>query len=208
MKITLYTTTDCQFSKQEKDYLTANHLTYEERNLESNKEFLTEMLAVSNNFAGTPVTKIEKDDGKIEILKGFTMADLDKALNLGPQAGPTAQMNANLNVPPPPKITEDKPPVVQTPPPVKPAQDPVAPSMPPAPVEPPPATPPTPAPSTPAQPAVSPANDPLNSILSDLQQKAGMPNSNTSTPPVANSQPASSQSPTDLPSIPDFSSKT
>jgi len=39
MKITLYTTTDCQYSKQEKDYLTANKLVFEEKNLETNKEF-------------------------------------------------------------------------------------------------------------------------------------------------------------------------
>jgi len=85
MKITVYTVTDCQFSNQEKDYLKTNNLNYEEKNLELNKEWLAEMLAVSNNFAGTPVTKIEKDDGSIIVLKGFTKEEFDQALNLTPQ---------------------------------------------------------------------------------------------------------------------------
>lgn len=77
MKITVYTTTDCQFSKQEREYLASHSLQYEEKNLETNKDFLTEMLAVSNNFAGTPVTRVEKDDGTIAVLKGFTPAEFD-----------------------------------------------------------------------------------------------------------------------------------
>lgn len=80
MKITLYTITDCPFCKQEKDYLTSHNAQFEEKNLETNKEFLTEMLAVSNNFAGTPVTKVEKDNGQIAVLKGFTKEEFDKEL--------------------------------------------------------------------------------------------------------------------------------
>ena len=83
MKITLYTITDCPFSKQEREYLSAHGLTFEEKNLETNREFLTEMLAVGSNFAGTPVTKIEKDDGQIAVLKGFTASEFDTALGFG-----------------------------------------------------------------------------------------------------------------------------
>ena len=82
----MYTITDCQFSKQEREYLSAHKLQFEEKNLETNREFLTEMLAVGSNFAGTPVTKIEKDDGKIEVLKGFTASEFDKALGLATAA--------------------------------------------------------------------------------------------------------------------------
>jgi len=88
MKITIYTITDCQFSKQEKEYLTSHQLPFDEKNLETNREFLTEMLAVSNNFAGTPVTKIDKDDGQIAVLRGFTKEEFDKVLGLTPQAVP------------------------------------------------------------------------------------------------------------------------
>lgn len=83
MKIIIYTIADCQYSKAEKDYLASHTLPYEEKNLETNKEFLTEMMTVSNNFAGTPVTKVEKDDGTIVVLKGFTQEEFDKTLGFG-----------------------------------------------------------------------------------------------------------------------------
>ncbi|QQG44239.1 MAG: hypothetical protein HYW86_05265 [Candidatus Roizmanbacteria bacterium] len=86
MKITVYSITDCPFCKQEKEYLTSHNLQYEEKNLETNKEFLSEMLTLSNNFAGTPVTKIDKDDGQIAVLKGFTKEEFDQALNIQPAA--------------------------------------------------------------------------------------------------------------------------
>ena len=77
MKITVYSIKDCAFSKQEKEYLNTNKLVFEEKDLETNKDFLTEMLAISNNFAGTPVTRVEKDDGTISVLKGFTKEEFD-----------------------------------------------------------------------------------------------------------------------------------
>ena len=82
MKITIYTIKDCAFSKQEKEYLNTNKLVFEEKDLETNKEFLTEMLAISNNFAGTPVTRVEKDDGTIAVLKGFTKEEFDTTFGL------------------------------------------------------------------------------------------------------------------------------
>ena len=116
MKITVYTTNDCQFSKDEKAYLLANNLQYEEKNLESNKEFLTEMLAVSNNFAGTPVTKIEKDDGQIVVLKGFTKEEFDTTLNIA--AAPTAAPVTEAPVAPAAAVTPEvkvEPPVMAMP---------------------------------------------------------------------------------------------
>ncbi|MEK7633835.1 MAG: glutaredoxin family protein [Patescibacteria group bacterium] len=82
MKITVYTIKDCAFSKQEKEYLNTNKLAFEEKDLETNKEFLTEMLAISNNFAGTPITRVEKDDGSIAVLKGFTKEEFDTTFGL------------------------------------------------------------------------------------------------------------------------------
>lgn len=82
MKITVYTINDCKFSQSEKEYLKKNNVEFEEKNLETNRDFLTEMLAVSNNFAGTPVTKIEKDSGESVVLKGFTMEEFDKVLGI------------------------------------------------------------------------------------------------------------------------------
>ena len=90
MKITIYTITECQFSKLEKEYFASHGLQFEEKNLETNREFLTEMLAVGGNFAGTPVTKIEKDDGQIVVIKGFTAAEFDKTLGHTPVVEPVA----------------------------------------------------------------------------------------------------------------------
>src|SRR4030042_3113871 len=98
MKITVYTINECQFSKAEKDYLQAHNLPYEEKNLETNKEYLTEMLAVANNFAGTPVTKVEKDDGQIAILKGYTKEEFDKIL--GYSQPKETIVNSAVNIPP------------------------------------------------------------------------------------------------------------
>jgi glutaredoxin len=123
MKITIYTITNCEFSKQEKEYLKSHNLPFDERNLETNREFLTEMMTVGNNFAGTPVTKIEKDDGKIEILKGFTPGEFNKALGfeekpaetpITPAATPTMQAAESIiSVP----TVLDKPtPASETPP--------------------------------------------------------------------------------------------
>jgi len=157
MKITIYTISDCQFSKQEKEYLTANKLTYEEKNLETNKEFLTEMLAVSNNFAGTPVTKIEKDDGQIVILKGFTLEEFNKTFNLGPTAPTQTPVGPPIESP-----KTEMPPIVPVP------EKPVVPS----PVTEPVAPPTVPQPPKVETPTVPPADDALKSILNDLQTKA------------------------------------
>ena len=202
MKITIYTINDCVFSKQEKDFLIANKLAFEEKNLETNKEFLTEMLAVSNNFAGTPVTKIEKDDGQIVVLKGFTLEEFNKTLNLTPaptsttpkveethvdMQAPVAPVAPQTNdVLPPLDIPALVVPTVPPQPPVAPA--PVMPVTSPA-VPEPPVMPPTEpvvpsqptmpaAPPTPVAPQTGPSNDQLNSILTDLQNKVSQPDLN------------------------------
>ncbi|PIY68629.1 hypothetical protein COY90_04945 [Candidatus Roizmanbacteria bacterium CG_4_10_14_0_8_um_filter_39_9] len=152
MKITIYTITDCQFSKQEKEYLTANKLAFEEKNLETNKEFLSEMLTISNNFAGTPVTKIDKDDGQIAILKGFTKEEFDKALGLSVEPAKPVEVpavKADGSVPPPETV---QPPAAQTPTPV--TQPPVEPQKPLA-------------DETPVKPV-----DPMASVLNTLQTQA------------------------------------
>ncbi len=101
MKITIYTTNECVFSRQEKEYLAKNNLQFDEKNLETNKEFLSEMLTVSNNFAGTPVTKIEKDDGQIAVLKGFSQADFDKVLGLSSPTSTPSPADPSKPVEPP-----------------------------------------------------------------------------------------------------------
>ncbi len=192
MKITIYTITDCQFSKEEKEYLASHKLQYEEKNLETNKEFLTEMLAVSNNFAGTPVTKIEKDDGKIEVLKGFTKDEFDKALGLAPVGEPPKGEEPAKDEESTKKAEPAEPaaePKAEAQKPIEEVQaEPVAPTPPPAPS------------STPQQPAAT--NDPLNSILNDLQTKSTSPSNTADSTNAADVQQPSP------PSVPDFPAKT
>lgn len=186
MKITLYTITDCPFSKQEKEYLSSHTLTFEEKNLETNREFLTEMLAVSNNFAGTPVTKVEKDDGQIAILKGFTKEEFDKLLGFSVEPVKSVE-----SVPSPAPVVAPTPPapVVETPPVTVEAVP--TPTPVPAPVV---ETPPV---QTPAAPVMPVTPDPLANVLSSLEQQVNA----VPTPPspvTVTSTPAGA-----MPTIPD-----
>jgi glutaredoxin len=203
MKITVYTVSDCQFSKAEKEYLKLHNLPFEEKNLEQNREWLTDMLTVSNNFAGTPVTKIEKDDGTIVVLKGFTKEEFDKELGLTDQ--PNAQANTQANVTPsqsPSQTFSSQTNQTQQPTPI--------PNPNPTPISQPNTTSAmnqtnTDQPSTPPQPQAqnpSPATDQkLNDILSNLEQKAQT--NQAASPTSENPMPP----PSDIPNIPDFSDK-
>lgn len=209
MKITIYTINDCQFSKQEKEYLKAHNLPYEEKNLEANKEFLTEMLAISNNFAGTPVTKIEKDDGQIIVLKGFTPKEFDETLGLTkrPSVVQTAGQTTN-QIPPSQMPQSPASPTPPSPPPVQPPKPQDMPSPQP-PVE---LSTPVPEPAEPSNPVVPPANEPTNqpkdeqtapanpqlsSILNNLQSMASSESSANNQPSANNSSSANN-----LPNIP------
>ncbi len=191
MKITIYTVSSCPFSKAEKDYLVGKGFAFEEKNLETNRDFLTEMLSVSNNFAGTPVTRIEKDDGQIVVLKGFTQSEFDQTLmpTVQFQQRPSDQPQAPNPLPPPvpeppspPPPEPPKPPMPEpTPPPPPVAQEPVS----------------TPAPEPPKTTAVPAAHDDaLDSILKDLQHRV-----NQAYSPSDQSQ-SSQKQPVDMPKEP------
>lgn len=160
MKIIVYTITTCQFSKQEREYLASHGLQFEEKNLEMNREFLSEMLTVGNNFAGTPVTKIEKDDGQIVVLKGFTKEEFDKALGFETKSEQTsaevsAPVAANTTVATPAEAPTAAPTEVAT-------------------------QPPAPAPEVPQ----TPADPAMASILTNLEQKATTPAAPAPTQPA------------------------
>src|SRR3989344_4937480 len=81
-KITVYTINNCPFCEQAKAYLTEHKLLFEEKNIDTNRAYLSEMFAVSDNFAGVPFTVVAKDDGTTVKLKGFTKDDFDQALSV------------------------------------------------------------------------------------------------------------------------------
>lgn len=217
MKITVYTISDCQFSKQEKEYLTTNKFQFEEKNLETNKDWLTEMLVVSNNFAGTPVTKVEKDDGQILVLKGFTREEFDKALGLAPQT-PIEDKKPETT----PAVQAEQKIEEKTDATVAPVVNPAQPAVPPT-TSPTPANPAAnavidqPAQTTPAAAPVSEtptanqsAPDPLNAVLEDLQAKVKETETKGTMPPApaSTSTPPAADTPTGLPKIPDFQNTT
>lgn len=203
MKVTVYTINDCQFSQQEKAYLSAHNIAFEEKNLETNREYLTEMLAVSQNFAGTPVTKIDKDDGQSVVLKGFTQEEFDRELNLATPAVPAAPVVEPIPTAPSFSSSNQGNTAGVMPPASAPQPDPY--STPPA-----SATPvANPLPPVP-EPIAPPANDQLNSIISDLQAKANAATPvDTAPPPAATPMemeqtPTVSAAPTDgMPHIPE-----
>ena len=282
MKVVIYTQNNCQFTPQEKNYLASKGVTFEERNVETNKGYLDEMMKLGSNFAGTPVTQIVKDDGSSTVLKGFTQTEFDAALGGAPVAAPPDPRGstavccgsrrrrcrrsarvapatsdvapvASDAMPPAPEPTpapmpepapapmpEPTPaPVVETPAPVEPevqtanadmtmpqapVDQPVAPAtsdvapvasdaMPAAPE---PTTPPTP--EATADKAVQTANNPLDAILADLQQKVSAttptvqstnddmtmpaaPVDQPVTPPTPEPAPVPSPEPTPVPAV-------
>ena len=209
MKITVYTISTCPFSKQEKDYLTTNKLSFEEKNVEEHREYLAEMLQVADKFAGVPVTVIEKDDGAKLTLKGFTKEEFDKEfgfIQIKPEPA-MAMANAGIKVPPQasspapaqPKVAPSAPPQAP-PPPVAPVASDATPAT--SDVAPPPTVPP--AESPPAVTAATPSpNEELKSVLDNLQQKAENPAVGQPSSPPPTSDPPSSPDP-NIPKIPDF----
>lgn len=202
MKITVYTIKDCAFSKQEKEYLNTNKLVFEEKDLETNKDFLTEMLAISNNFAGTPVTRVEKDDGTIAVLKGFTKEEFDKTFGFTAEVKPPVEAEAKpvVETPPTPPTESVSPAPVPTDLPIQPKTD---------------STDSTVSPDLSAE--ASTKADPLKSVMDDLQAKA------EPTPPPVVEEPlaappiqpttdstdstVSTAPPAGAPTIPDFPTK-
>ncbi|MBP9797602.1 hypothetical protein KBC70_00460 [Candidatus Woesebacteria bacterium] len=221
MKITLYTIPDCQFCKQEKDYLTSKGLPFDEKDVMANKDFLAEMLQKSQNFAGVPFTSLEEGTQNV-MLKGFTLSEFDDAIAQMSGAPMQAAQNEKPMDMHANKLPEDAstsldmpvtPAPVDMPKPAMPSLDmsaapamdqpPVSPAMDQPPVSTIPSLTQTASPSMlqPVQPLnpVSSADvdlddpqDELNSLLEDLQAKVD----------VAPASPAGSQTPQNIPSAP------
>jgi glutaredoxin len=194
MKITVYTISDCQFTKQEKEYLNANKLSFEEKNLETNKDFLTEMLAISNNFAGTPVTRVEKDDGSIAVLKGFTKEEFDTTFGFAATPSTTNSQTPTTTPIPVNETPTVVPPVAEVVPPV---ETPPTETVPPAPT-------PTPIETPVVEAPVTTVSDPLKSVMDDLQSKSEPTVTPTAEPTVTTPSTTDTTTP---PTIPDFPAK-
>ena len=181
MKVTIYTIPDCPFCKQEREYLTAKGLTFDDKNVQENRDALAEMLQLSNNFAGVPFTVIEKDGGEKVMLKGFTQGEFDEALTgstaKASAAAPAAQPAATASTAQQSTIAAPTTPSVSAPT-IPSTPTPTAPPIPapkPAPVT----------PQTTATPSSTGSNDiDPQSALNDLLAGAGMSGATPSMPPV------------------------
>lgn len=94
--VVVYTIENCAFCKAEKDYLTAHAITFEEKRVDSSEANLKEMLALSDNFAGVPVTHL-KGASSQRVVKGFTEAEFAQELVdvgfLKPEEAPTVHVS-------------------------------------------------------------------------------------------------------------------
>jgi len=89
--VTLYTIENCPFCKAEKEYLAKEGMQFTEKRVDTNEADLKEMLELSDNFAGVPVTLIKTGDRQ-RVIKGFTQADFEQELvNLGLKQGTPMQ---------------------------------------------------------------------------------------------------------------------
>lgn len=178
-KITLYTTSTCPFSKAEREYLKSKNLPFEEKTVEGNEANLKEMLQVSDNFAGVPVTMITQANGNKLLIKGFTKEDFEEELTKAGMITKTTEEPAKV-VEAAPAAMPTAPEPVKAPEPMTPPQ-PVAPAMP---------TPPSPmpvpeAPTMPTPPVESAMPQQPEAPLSPVMPVAETPTQAPAAAPVA-----------------------
>jgi len=75
-KVIVYSTTVCPWCVKVKDFLTQNSVPYEERNAETNPEYVKELFEKSGGY-GVPVLDIEGT-----IIIGFNVPKIKEALGL------------------------------------------------------------------------------------------------------------------------------
>lgn len=77
--VTIYTIDSCPFCKAEKEYLQSKNIAFTEKKVDVDETALKEMLALSDNFAGVPVSVLTTVKEK-RVVKGFTQADFEEEL--------------------------------------------------------------------------------------------------------------------------------
>lgn len=82
MKVTIYTIPNCPFCQQAKDFMNSKSVAFVEKDVQSDKDALAEMLSASNKFAGVPCAVVENDGADTVVLKGFDQSEYEKALGV------------------------------------------------------------------------------------------------------------------------------
>lgn len=81
-KITIYSTTRCQYCQMLKNYLRRKNIEFEEKQVDKDPVAFEEMNSLSDGFGGVPFTVIRSNSGKTIKVLGYDKDKIDKALDL------------------------------------------------------------------------------------------------------------------------------
>lgn len=79
-KVIVYTQPTCAPCQEEKAWLNAQGVTFEDRNIRANETYFQEAIALK--ASSTPVTLIEEENGERTVVYGFDKEKLAAALGL------------------------------------------------------------------------------------------------------------------------------
>lgn len=81
MKITVYSTATCPYCLMVKRWLDEQSMSYDDVRVDNDRVAAQKMVTLSGQM-GVPFTTIEKDDGTMEKILGFDIANLRRVLGV------------------------------------------------------------------------------------------------------------------------------
>jgi glutaredoxin 3 len=81
MQVKVYSTPTCHFCHMIKDFLKENNISYEDIDVSTDEAKAKEMVDKTGQM-GVPVTIITKDDGKEDVIVGFSQNRLKELLEI------------------------------------------------------------------------------------------------------------------------------
>lgn len=81
MQVKVYSTPTCHFCHMIKDFLKENNISYEDIDVSTDEAKAKEMVDKTGQM-GVPVTIITKDDGKEDVIVGFSQNRLKEILEI------------------------------------------------------------------------------------------------------------------------------
>ena len=81
MQVKVYSTPTCHFCHMIKDFLKENNISYEDIDVSTDEAKAKEMVDKTGQM-GVPVTIITKDDGKEDVILGFSQNRLKELLEI------------------------------------------------------------------------------------------------------------------------------
>lgn len=81
MKITIYSTATCPYCVMVKRWLDERSISYDDVRVDSDQQAAEKMIKLSGQMS-VPFTTVERDDGMIEKILGFDIANLQRVLGV------------------------------------------------------------------------------------------------------------------------------